>query len=183
MSSFTLTSNFWGSNVIRFSTVFKMQIYLQRLWVQCLLLSCNKCVNSKIKVCWCPNPNGLQEHNCRKTQLLHTTPLKCQMMIYNPHKQPTHENTKKRSKYQTSGQKITWAALTLFSKSISSFSFPMRSSLSWWAFSNLAFSWRSLASSWKHTHKSATWLHEWWIFSSDEIGKMEHCCLKGKTQN
>lgn len=49
-------------------------------------------------------------------------------------------------------RKLTLAGLTLFSKSISSFSFPMRSSLSWWAFSNLTFSWRSLASSWK-THK------------------------------
>lgn len=160
MSPSRLTANFWGSNVTKpaqsFCIEFKMQTafavpvsktYIIMMWA-----------NPKIKLCLCLNPNGLQageekKHHCRETHSYYTQLLlKCQMMIYSPHKPPTHENTKDRSKYQTSEQSVTWAALTLFSKSISSFSFPMRSSLSWWAFSNLPFSWRSLASSCNHTH-------------------------------
>lgn len=56
--------------------------------------------------------------------------------------------------------------LTLFSKSISSFSFPMRSSFVLRTSSSLMFSWCSLASSWKHTRFSHT-SQEWDIFSPD----------------
>lgn len=110
--------------------------------VEHLLSPCNKCKSN------CPNPNGLQENNFWEAHSYYMSLLWQDRWWCTLTKSSPHTKTQRDAKNMWNQNRM-WVGLTRFSKSISSFSFPMRSSLSWWAFSNLMFSWRSLASSWK----------------------------------